>query len=67
MAQAVKNPPAVQETQVQSLGPEDPLEKGMTVHTNEFHILFRWKLRLHNCDFTTSFPGITHMLPSSFP
>ena len=25
----VKNPPAVQETQVQSLGGEDPLEKGM--------------------------------------
>ena len=25
----VKNPPAVQEMQVQSLGREDPLEKGM--------------------------------------
>ena len=25
----VKNLPAMQETQVQSLGPEDPLEKGM--------------------------------------
>ena len=25
----VKNPPAVQEKQVQSLGQEDPLEKGM--------------------------------------
>ena len=29
VAQIVKNLPAVQETQVQSLGPEDPLEKGM--------------------------------------
>ena len=28
MAQMVKNLPAVQETQVQSLGWEDPLEKG---------------------------------------
>ena len=28
MAQSVKNLPAVQETQVQSLGWEDPLEKG---------------------------------------
>ena len=28
MAQAVKNPPAVQETWVRSLGLEDPLEKG---------------------------------------
>ena len=30
MAQLVKNLPAVQETWVQSLGWEDPLEKGMT-------------------------------------
>ena len=30
----VKNPPAVQETQVQSLSQEDPLEKGMTTHSN---------------------------------
>ena len=27
MAQMVKNPPAMQETRVQSLGQEDPLEK----------------------------------------
>ena len=27
----VKNPPAVQETQVQSLGWEDPLEKGTAI------------------------------------
>ena len=32
LAQMVKNLPAVQETQVQSLGQEDPLEKGMTAH-----------------------------------
>ena len=29
MAQMVKNPPAMQETQVQSLGREDPLEVEM--------------------------------------
>ena len=29
VAQMVKNPPAMQEIQVQSLGREDPLEKGM--------------------------------------
>ena len=28
----IKNLPAVQETQVQSLGQEDPLEKGMATH-----------------------------------
>ena len=32
MAQKVKNLPAMQETQVQSLGWEDPLEKGMETH-----------------------------------
>ena len=31
VAQMVKNPPAMQETQVQSLGQEDPREKGMAV------------------------------------
>ena len=34
MPQTVKNPPAMQETWVQSLGQEDPLEKGMTTHSN---------------------------------
>ena len=33
MAQTVKNLPAVQETQVQSLGQEDPLEKRMATHS----------------------------------
>ena len=30
----VKNPPAMQETQVQSLGWEDPLEEGMATHSS---------------------------------
>ena len=33
MARAVKYMPAVQETQVQSLSWEDPLEKGMPTHS----------------------------------
>ena len=33
-SQIVKNLPAMQETWVQSLGPEDPLEKGMTTHSS---------------------------------
>ena len=37
----VKNLPAMQETQVQSLGQEDPPEKGMAIHSlifpGEFH------------------------------
>ena len=30
----VQNPAAMQETQVQSLGQEDPLEKGMATHSS---------------------------------
>ena len=30
----IKNLPAMQETQVQSLGQEDPLEKSMTTHSS---------------------------------
>ena len=40
MAQTVKNPPALQETQVPSLGWEDTLEKGMATHS---HIL-AWRI-----------------------
>ena len=35
----VKNLPAVQETQVQSLGQEDPLKKGMSTDSN----ILAWK------------------------
>ena len=34
VAQLVKNPPAMQETSVRSLGWEDPLEKGKTTHSS---------------------------------
>ena len=41
VAQLVKNLPAMQETWVQSLGWEDPLQEGMATHssilTREFH------------------------------
>ena len=41
MAQTVKNPPAMQETQVRSLDQEDPLEEGMATtpvfSPGEFH------------------------------
>ena len=32
VAQMIKNPRAMQETRAQSLGQEDPLEKGMATH-----------------------------------
>ena len=34
MAETVKTLPAMQETRVQSLGQEDPLEKGMATHSS---------------------------------
>ena len=34
IAQVVKNPPALQETWVLSLGQEDPLEKEMATHSS---------------------------------
>ena len=34
LAQVVKNPPVIQETRVQSLGQDDPLEKGMATHSS---------------------------------
>ena len=39
---AVKNLPAVQETQVRSLGLEDPLEKGMTTHSSILALAIPW-------------------------
>ena len=36
----VKNLPAMQETQVQSLGWEDPLEEGMATHSN----ILAWRI-----------------------
>ena len=39
MAHMVKNPPAIQETRVQSLGQEDPLEKGMATLSSTLALL----------------------------
>ena len=40
VAQTVKNPPAVQETWVQSLGQKDPLQKGMATHSS----ILAWRI-----------------------
>ena len=40
MAQWVKNPPTIQETWVQSLGGESPLEKDMATHSS----ILAWKI-----------------------
>ena len=38
----VKNLPAVEETQIRSLGQEDPLEKGMVIHSNILASRISW-------------------------
>ena len=43
MAQWVKNLPAVQETRVQSLSSEDPLEKEMAAHSSILAWRISWK------------------------
>ena len=40
---AVKNPPAMQETWVQSLGQEDPLEKEMPTHSSTLAWEIPWR------------------------
>ena len=40
VAQTVKNPPEMQETQVRSLGGEDPLEEGIATHS----IILAWRI-----------------------
>ena len=40
MAQLVKNPPAMRETWVQSLGWEEPLEKGKAAHSS----ILAWRI-----------------------
>ena len=40
VAQTVKNPPAMRETWVRSLGWEDPLEEGMETHSS----ILAWRI-----------------------
>ena len=40
VAQVIKNLPAMQETRIQSLGQEDPLEKGLATHSS----ILAWKI-----------------------
>ena len=42
MAQLLKNLPAIQESQVWSLGQEDPLEKGMATHSSTLAWRIPW-------------------------
>ena len=52
VAQIVKNPPAMQETWVQSLGWEDPLKKGLATHSS----ILAWRI-----PWTEEFGGLQSM------
>ena len=54
MAQIVKNPPAEREIQVWSLGWEDPLEKGMTTHSN----ILAWRIPMDRRAWRATHHGV---------
>ena len=57
MAQTIKNLPAMQETQIRSLGWEDLLEKEMANHS----IILPWKI-----PWTEKPPGLQSISPKSW-
>ena len=62
MAQLVKNPPAIQETWVRSLGWEDPLEEGMATHSGilaqRIHVNREaWRVTVHR--ITNNWTGLS--------
>ena len=54
MAQVVKNPPAMQETQVQSLAGEDPLEEGMATHCS----ILAWRIPMNRGAWQVTVHGV---------
>ena len=55
MAQLVKNPPAMWETWVQSLGWEDPLEEGMGTYSN----ILAWRIPMDKGTWQATVHGVT--------
>ena len=55
MTQMVKNPPAMQEPRVQSLGWEDPLEEGMATHSS----IFAWIIPMDRGAWWALVHGVT--------
>ena len=50
----VKNPPAMQEAWVQSLGWEDPLEEGMAIHSS----ILAWRIPMNRGAWKTTDHGV---------
>ena len=55
VVQMVKNPPAMRETWVQSLGWEDPLEEGMATHSS----VLDWRMLMDKGAWRAAVHGIT--------
>ena len=53
--QRVKNLPAMRETWVQFLGWEDPLEKGMAIHSS----MLAWRIPMDRGAWQTALYGVT--------
>ena len=51
----VKNLPAMQETPVRLLGPEDPLEEGMAIHSS----VLAWRIPVNRGAWRTTFHRVT--------
>ena len=54
VAQPVKNLPAVQEMQIQSLGQEDPLEEGMATHSS----ILAWRIPMDRGAWQATIHGV---------
>ena len=65
VAQRIKHLPAMQETRVQSLGWEDPLEKEMATHTSILAWRIPWTEEPGRLQFTGS-QRVGHDLATSF-
>ena len=55
VAQGIKNPPTIQETWVQSLGQEDPLEEGMATHSR----ILAWRIPMDRGAWRAAVHGVT--------
>ena len=55
VVQMVKDPPAMQETWVQSLGWEDPLEEGMATHSS----ILAWRIPMDRRACQVTVHGVT--------
>ena len=67
VAQMVGCLPAMQETQVQSLGQEDPMEKGMATHSSILAWRIPWteepgRLQFMGCKESDRTEQVTHMI-----